>query len=233
MSAFWALYRKELSTVFYSPIAYLLLTVFLVVLGYTFCAQLFHTLSPSLVATYYQAVVLLLLVVPLLTMRQIAEERANGTLELLLSTAVAEITILFAKFCASVTVIALLLVTMLALPLALQTLTPVDWGIVATSTVGLFLAAMALVAVGLAASAVTRNQVIAAVLSLGIFLTLWSAEALGIYLPPPLDDLVIGLSFDTRLAPFVTGLVYLSDIGFFLSLTWLGLALAAAALIQR
>ncbi len=233
MNGFATLYRKELGAIFYSPIAYVVLATVMLILAYTFCAQLFHTLSPNLVGNRYQTAMLLILSVPLITMRQIAEERTNRTLELLLSTPVGDAAVVVAKFAACCTLIGLILALTLVFPFVLERYTAIDWGVVLAGVLGLALCAMALTALGLAISAVSANQVVAGALSLALFLMLWMAESLGVFLPRGWGNVVIGLSFDTRLAPFVTGSVYLSDVGYFLGLTFLGLWLATLALAHR
>lgn len=228
-----ALYRKELAAIFYSPTAYAVIGVFLLLLGYTFCAYLFHAQSASLVPLLVQAALLLILTIPLLTMRQFAEERRNGTLELLLSTPVSDLSIALAKFFANMSVVALLLTLMLVFPCALATVADPDWGPIASGYCGLLFLAAALIAFGLAISALSANPLIAAIVSLGLFLLLWMAEVLGVLLPAPFADFAVALSLDTRFAPFVTGALYLSDFGFFFSASLLGILLCAGALARR
>jgi len=233
MNGFRALYRKELGSIFYSPVAYAIIAVFVFLMAYTFCAQLFHTRSGSLIAMLYQAATLLLLTIPLVTMRQFAEERSSGTLELLLSTPVSDVAIVMAKFAATMTMIALMLGLTLLFPAALMIVADPDWGPVVSGYAGLGLMAAGLTAAGLAISVLTANQVIAAIVTLGLFLLLWMAEVLGIYLPSPLDDVALALSLDSRLTPFAVGLVYLSDVAYFVSLTLFGLLAAVAGLGRR
>ena len=233
MKGLATLYHKEMAAIFYSPIAYSMVAVFLLLMGYTFCARLFHTGTVSLVPMFFQAALLLILMIPLLTMRQFSEERRNGTLELLLSTPVSDLAIVLAKFFASLSVVTLLLILMLAFPCALSFVAEPDWGPIVSGYVGLLLLGAALIAMGLALSAVTSNQMVAAIAALGLFLMLWMAEVLGVLLPAPFDSFAIGLSLDTRFAPFATGAVYLSDFGFFLTVTLSGLLFSVAALARR
>ena len=152
---------------------------------------------------------------------------------MLLSTPVSDLAVVLGKFFASLSVIALLLVLMLAFPCALAAIADPDWGPILSGYVGLLLLSAALIAVGLAVSALTSNQLIAAVVSLGLFLLLWMAEVLGMLLPAPFDEIAIGLSLDSRFAPFATGAVYLSDFGFFVTLGLLGIGFNVAALTRR
>lgn len=233
MNGLAALYRKEMAAIFYSPIAYSVIAVYLLLVGYTFCAHLVHARSVSLVPMLFQAALLLILTIPLLTMRQFADERRSHTLELLLSTPVGDLAVVLAKFFASLSVVALLLALMLAFPCALTLVADPDWGPIVSGYIGLLLLGSALIAVGLAVSALTSNQLVAAIVPLGLFLLLWMAEVLGVLLPAPFDEFAIGLSLDGRFAPFATGAVYLSDFGFFLTVTLCGLLLCVAALVRR
>lgn len=233
MNGLGVLYRKEVAAIFHSPIAYAVIAVFTLLMGYTFCAQLFHTRGLSLVPMLFQAALLLILIIPLLTMRQFAEERRNGTLELLLSTPIDDIAVVLAKLFANLSVVALLLVVMLVFPSALAAVAAPDWGPILSGYVGLLMLSCALIAVGLAISALTSNQLVAAVMSIGLFLFMWMAEVLGVLLPPPLDQFAVGLSLDNRFAPFATGAVYLSDFGFFIIFTMIGILLCVAALARR
>ena len=97
---------KETRALFVSPIAYAVIAVFLLLMGYTFTATLFLSKIATLVHAFFQASMLLLLIVPVITMRLLAEERRSGTLELLLTAPVREIEVVLAKFLASMAVIA-------------------------------------------------------------------------------------------------------------------------------
>ena len=77
------------------------------------------------------------------------------------------------------------------------------------------------------------DRIHAAVVALGMFLLLWMAEVLGVLLPSPFAEFAIAVSLDTRLAPFVTGAVYVSDFGFFLCVCLLGILFSVAALARR
>src|SRR6476660_2185404 len=99
---------KEVRALFSSPIAYAVIAVFIVLSGYTFTVTLFLSKQATLVHIFFQAAVQLILLVPLITMRQFAEERRSGTLELLLTAPVREIDIVVAKFIASTVVVVML-----------------------------------------------------------------------------------------------------------------------------
>ena len=91
----------------------------------------------------------------------------------------------------------------------------------------------ALVAIGLMTSSMVSNQVIAALLSLSIFLVLWIIDYLGWLLPDPFNALFVNLSLLVHFRPFATGSLFLSDAGYFLSVTLLGLFVSVRALAWR
>jgi ABC-2 type transport system permease protein len=228
-----ALIAKESRALFVSPIAYAVIAVFMLLNGYGFAITLTVSMQASLVSIFFQAAMQLVLLVPLLTMRQFAEERRSGTLELLLTSPAREIDIVLAKFAAAMAVLLVMTGLTLAYAVILGIYGSPDWGPIYSGYLGLVLLAAALVSIGLAISALTSNQIVAAVVSLGVFGLLWSIDPLSALLPAPVDNWVLGLSLLARFTPFAVGAMYTSDLGFFLTLTLLGLFLAVRALARR
>jgi ABC-2 type transport system permease protein len=233
MKAFLALLKKEEMALFTSPIAYVVMSVFLVIMGYTFTLTLFLTHVPTLVHLFLQIYVLFLLTVPIITMRLVAEERRLRTLEMLLTSPLTEVSVILAKFLASVSLIVVMLLLSYTYALALAVLGAPDWGPIYSGYVGLFLLGAALVAIGLMTSSMVSNQIIAALLSLSIFLLLWIIDHLGWLLPDPFNAFVVNLSLLVHFRPFATGSLFLSDAGYFLSVTLLGLFISVRALAWR
>jgi ABC-2 type transport system permease protein len=233
MRAFLALLKKEEMALFTSPIAYVVMSVFLVIMGYTFTLTLFLTHVPTLVHLFLQIYVLFLLTVPIITMRLVAEERRLRTLEILLTSPLSEVSIILAKFLASLSLIVVMLLLSYTYALALAVLGAPDWGPIYSGYIGLFLLGAALVAVGLMTSSLVSNQVIAALLSLSLFLLLWIIDYLGWLLPDPFNALFVNLSLLVHFRPFATGSLFLSDAGYFLSVTLLGLFISVRALAWR
>jgi ABC-2 type transport system permease protein len=233
MRTFAVLYRKEIAAFFSSPTAYVVIAVFLVIMGYSFTLKLFITHSQTLVDLFFQMFVLILLTVPIITMRLVAEERKLGTLEVLLTSPVTEAKIILAKFAASLTLVALMLGLSTVYAGVLGLYGDPDWGPIGSGYLGLFLFATALVGVGLLSSTLTNNQIIAAVLSLSVFLLLWIIDEVAPLLPVPLNDVALHLSLSGHFKPFATGSLYLSDVAFFLSAALLALFLSVRALLWR
>jgi len=233
MRPFLALLKKEEMALFTSPIAYVVMSVFLVIMGYTFTLTLFLTHVPTLVHLFLQIYVLFLLTVPIITMRLVAEERRLRTLEILLTSPLTEVSIVLAKFLASVSLIVVMLLLSYTYALTLAVMGAPDWGPIYSGYIGLFLLGAALVAIGLMTSSMVSNQVIAALLSLSIFLVLWIIDYLGWLLPDPFNALFVNLSLLVHFRPFATGSLFLSDAGYFLSVTLLGLFVSVRALAWR
>jgi ABC-2 type transport system permease protein len=233
VSALGVLLRKELQATFTSPVGYAIGTVFLLVLGYTFSLTLFFTKVASLTYIFHQMYVLLILLTPVLTMRLFAEERRVDTLELLLTAPVPELAIVLAKFLAALALIVLLLAASGVYALVLGIYGEPDWAPIYGGYLALVLLAGLLVAIGIFASSLTENQVVAAALSLGTFLMLWFADSASYLLPEPLDLFVVNLSLIGHFTTFVSGSLFLSDAAYYLTLTLLALFLTARRIAER
>ncbi|MEC4677599.1 MAG: ABC transporter permease, partial [Nitrospirota bacterium] len=187
---------KELRLYFISPIAYVVAMVFLAISDFLFYNQIqyFSGLSMRMMQfqnnlpelnihdavfrpTLFNMSFILLLIMPLLTMRLFAEEKKEHTNELLMTSPITITEIVFGKFIAALVVYLLLLVLSLHLPLMLSLAVDISWKPLFTSYLGLFLMGAVFLSMGLFASALTDNQMIAAVISFGILIGLWMAGA--------------------------------------------------------
>ena len=233
MRHFGTLLLKEEKAIFSSPIAYATVAVYLLLMGYTFTAVLFLNRTGELVRVFFQAAVLLLLIVPVVTMRLFAEERRTGTLELLLTSPVAEIEIVLAKFIAGLTIPLLMLGLTGSYAIVLGIYGEPDWGPIYSGFLGLLLLAAALTAIGLLVSGLTSNQIVVAVVAMGAGILLWMIDTLGYLLPDPFDAIITHLSLVAHFTPFATGALFLSDVGFFLTIVLAGLFLSVRALARR
>jgi len=233
VSRFGTLLLKEEKAIFSSPIAYAAVTVYLLLMGYTFTAVLFLNRTGELVRVFFQAAVLFLLIVPVVTMRLFAEERRGGTLELLLTSPAREIEIVLAKFLAGLTLPTLMLALTSSYAIVLGIYGQPDWGPIYSGFLGLLLLSAALTAIGLVVSGLTSNQIVAAVISLGLGILLWMIDTLGYLLPEPFDAIVTHFSLVAHFTPFATGALFLSDVGFFLTIVLAGVFLSVRALARR
>ena len=227
------LLRKELHATFTSPVAYVVGGVFLLVAGYTFSLSLFFSKVANLTYIFHQIYVLLVLLVPVVTMRAFAEERRADTLELLLTAPIREGWIVLAKYLSAMTLVAVLLALSFSYALVLALYGEPDMAPIYGGYLALLLLASLLVSVGTLWSSLTENQVVAASASLGTFLMLWFSDSVAYLLPAPLDLFFVNLSLIGHFTPFVSGSVFLSDVGYYATASLLALFLTTRALADR
>lgn len=227
------LLRKELHATFTSPVAWVVSAVYLLVAGYTFSLSLFFSKVANLTYIFHQIYILLVLLVPVITMRAFAEERKADTLELLLTAPIREIWIVLAKFLSTMALVGGLVVVSFSYAVVLFLYGEPDMAPILGGYLALLLLGGLLAAVGTFWSSVTENQVVAASASLGTFLMLWFIDSIAYLLPPPIDLFFVNLSILGHFTPFVSGSLFLSDAGFFVSGTLMALFLTTRALADR
>ena len=233
MRTLGVLLGKEVHATFTSPIAYAVATVFLLVTGYTFSLTLFFTKVANLTYIFHQMYVLLILLVPVLTMRAFAEEKRDDTLELLLTAPVGEVSIVVAKFLAALILLTCLLGASGAYAVVLGLYGDPDWAPIYSGYIALLLLACLLVSIGTLTSSLAENQVVAATCSLGVGLMLWFADSAAYMVPAPLDAVAINLSLIGHFTTFVSGSLFLSDAGYYLTLSLLALFLTTRVVMDR
>ena len=233
--------RRELGTMFGGPLAWVLAGVYALLTGYFFYSDLaFFVLfgGANMTAGLWRYVFLdfrqvTLLVLPLVTMRLVAEERKLGTLELLWTFPVRDREVLTGKVLAAAAAFAVMLASTLVGPLVLAAVHPFAWGPVLAGYCGLTLLGMAAIACGLAASAVTENQVVAAMLTYGVLLSFWfmswNEAAIGQTVAPAL----LALSLFDHFYGFAQGVVDGRDVVFLVGMAAVFLFLALRALESR
>jgi ABC-2 type transport system permease protein len=191
----WVIARREIGAMFCSPLAWILLAVIQTILGYMFLANLdnYFLLQPQLmqlentpgvtdiVITPLMSVaaIILLMIMPLLTMRSIAEEKRNGTLSLLVSAPLGMSEIVLGKFLGLMLFVFILVTMLMLMPLSLYLGTSPDGGKLLSIYLGMLLLVATFTAIGLYLSSLTENQTIAAISTFGVLLMLWIIDWLG------------------------------------------------------
>jgi ABC-2 type transport system permease protein len=245
MKGLWAVYRKELFSLFASPIFYVVAFIFLFIAGYFFYGAIayYNLLSfqahqdPFIAAQLSignmvlrpflsDLSIVFLLVSPLLTMRLYAEERKTGTLELLFTYPLTDLGTLLAKFAAVLTVFLVLLLGTFPGIFILEFIGDLNWKVVFCGYLGFFLLGSSFISLGLFTSALTQNQIIAAVLSFGILLMFWIIGWVKSLVSTGWASLVSYLSIMEHFSSFSSGvldsrdlLYYIMFIVFFLFLS--------------
>ena len=236
-----AIARRDLGVVFGGPLAWTLVGAFTFLAGYFFYTDLtFYVLfgGGNLPMGLWRYVfmhdrLVAMLVLPLVTMRLVAEERKLGTLELLWSLPVRDRDVLGGKLIAAVVTYLVLLVGSAIGPIVLWVLHPYAVPPVLAGYLGLFLLGLAFIACGLAASCMSENQVVSAMLTYGVLVFLWFVSSNAASMGESLAWIVTGVSLFDRFYGFAQGVIDLRDVVFFVAFTVLFLFLALRALGAR
>ncbi len=221
MSKIWTVFKRELAAYFTSPIAYLVAFAVVLLCGLFFNSDLAtrNTLSTADSTVVLNAFAqLTLFFAPLLTMRLMAEENREGTIELLMTLPVNDSSIVIGKFLGAWAYYSIILALTFIYQIILVAISSPDFGITMSSYLGVWLFGGASLAVGIVFSALTENQIVAAFLSLAAMLAFWLSDSVGLLINN--RTLASGLrafSFQTHyLYSFGVGLIRLDDIVFFM-----------------
>jgi len=227
------IFRKEFSAYFISPIAYIVIAIFLLVTGWFFFATFFLFNQANLRAFYVLLPVVFAFVIPATTMRLISEEINVGSDEILLTMPVTFRDVILGKFLASVALVVAMLIPTVAYPLTVSVMGQLDWGPVVGGYLGAIFLGAAFSAVGLFASALTRNQIIAFIIGLAICFTLTLIDKMLYFLPQSLLGVFAYLGADFHFQNIAKGIIDSRDILYFVSICFVGLYGAYLALLQR
>lgn len=230
-----AIYRRELSSYFDSPLAYIVVPVFLTLVGGF--SLFFQDLLGGGIATmrpvFFWSSIFMLLLTPAVTMRLFAEEHRTGSIELLVTLPVSESAIVLGKFLAAFTLVSVAIVLTLTYPLTLAMLSNIDMGPVFGGYIGLFALGAAFTAIGTAASVGTRNQIIAFLVALGISTLPFASGFALSQVPAGLLPMVQFLSFETHFNNLSRGVIDSRDLLFYASIVGLFLHIAVFGLERR
>jgi ABC-2 type transport system permease protein len=252
MKNIWSICKKEIKTYFTSPIAYVVITVFLVLIGFFFYSLIWWFNSQSLQMAqnqyYYQQLninqmvysplfhnmsIILLLMVPLLTMRLFSEEKKRQTDELLFTSPISVNQIILGKYFASLFVLLVMLSLTGILSIFVFSYGNPELAPILSGYLGLFLVGAAFLAVGIFFSSVTENQIVSAILTFGALLLFWilnwaSYSAGGMW-----KSVLNYLSFFQHFDDMTRGILDTTDIVYYLSFIFLGLFLTHSVIQSR
>jgi ABC-2 type transport system permease protein len=223
MRAAWTICRKEFNGYFVTPIAYIVIAIFLLVTGWFFFTTFFLFNQASLRNFFALLPTVFAFVVPAVTMRLFAEELNIGSYETLLTLPVGFTDVIFGKFLASVAFIAALLIPTLAYPVTITFLGELDWGPVVGGYIGALFLGAAFAAIGLFASALTRNQIVAFITAMAICFGLTLIDQMLFFLPRGLLGFFAYLGTDFHFQNIAKGIIDTRDLVYFVSLCAVGL----------
>ncbi len=228
--------RRELSSYFYSPIAYVALTLFLLVAGFFF-QQDFEPGQPAgLRSVFTWMVWTLVFVVPIISMGLLSQEWAGGTMESMMTAPVSETDMVLGKFLGGLGFFAVLLAPTLAYVILLKSFSGVDLGPIFAGYLGLFMVGALFLAIGLFCSGLTRSQVVAAVTTIAVLFAITIAPYLmqaQLSSLSPFWRAVADQGVLTRYADFSRGVIDSAHVVFFLAVTAVFLFLTVKVLEMR
>jgi len=227
--------RRQFASYFNGPAAYIVIALVLILTGFLFfyIGAFFLTGRASLRGLFQMMPFTLLFACPALTMGLLAEEKRNGTLELLITLPVREWEVIVGKYLAAVGLLAVTFALTLPYPIVVSTLGNLDWGQVWTGYFGLLLEGSALLAIGMMASSFTDNQLIAFFVA-GIFAFMFVVVGYATpFFPSGLASVVEQMSFSFHFESMARGVLDTKDLVFFSSMIFFPLAIAFRALESR
>lgn len=237
--------RKEIKVFFVSPLFYVVSALFACVFGLIFALNLLSSLQASLAETFNITLFLLLLIAPLLSMRMIAQEKQQGTIEWLLTSPVRDVEVVMGKFLALlVMLLAMLGFTLGSVLILLWTAVDrvqvgplkvghIDLGTLLVGYLGFALIAAGYLAIGLLASSLTQNQILAAFISFVVLLFIFISGAVANIFTDPVSSFLTFLSSGSHVQNFGRGAISLPDVVYGISLVGIPLYLAVVSLGAR
>jgi ABC-2 type transport system permease protein len=236
--------RRELTTYFNTPVAYVVVPIFLIMTGGWLFGTIFLQNEASLRAfftpfwgsmtpNFFSAPFALAIFAPLVTMRLLAEEQQSGTLEVLMTLPVSDWDVVLGKFLAALGLLAVVLLLTLAFPITIRALGPLDVGPVVGGYLGLMLLGSFFMSVGLMASSFTRNQIVAALISLAICLFIYFIGQFVPLLPQPLIPFFEYVSVSYHFDSIARGVLDTRVVIFYVSLTAVCLVITQTTLASR
>ncbi len=217
------IFEKEFRTYFVSPIAYIVISIFLLVTGWFFFMTFFLFDQADLRNFFGLLPITFSFVVPAITMRLFSEELNVGSYEILLTMPVTFRQVVLGKFLASLVFVGAMLVPTLAYPISVAFLGELDWGPVIGGYIGALLLGASFSAIGLFASSLTRNQIIAFITGMAICFSLTLIDKMLFFLPQVLLGFLQYLGADFHFRNISKGILDSRDILYFLSVSFVAL----------
>lgn len=221
----WAVIKKEFKSYFYSPIGYVFIGLFLIMFSIFFYTDVFNYQSTNFEYIFYSGATILTFIVPILTMRTMAEERKTGTEQLLLTSPLSITKIVLGKFIAAtlIVVITLLCTFMYFGILCFFGIPHITTALV--TMLGFLLLAISYISFGILASSITENQIIAGVITIGFFILTWFL--------PQFSTVFTNFSLINMFSKFPSGQIDIADTVTFIAFTIMCLLLTIIFMQRR
>ena len=251
MRNIWFLYKKELKSYFTSPIAYAAIFIFGLLSGYFFNAQMaYYTLislqagqSPMsaglnavdlVISPFFgSANIIILLMLPVVTMRLLSEEKKSGTTELLFSYPIRDGEVVLGKYFSALTVFGVMILLTFIYHALMAALGVAEFGVAFSGTLGLFLSGASFIAIGLFVSSMTENQIVAAVVTFGLLLLVWVIGWSASLMSSPWKEVFDFIALLKHQMNFARGLIDTADVVYYLCFVFFFLFLTLRSLESK
>ncbi len=216
----FAIFKRELSSYFSSPVGYVVTAAFMAFCGVFFYVQCLYTGTSNMYTVFQSMFFIVLFVIPLITMRLFAEDKKNKTDQALLTSPVNIPAIVFAKYLSALVMLVICLLSYIIDGVVLSFVGSPDWGVIFGNVFAMLLLGSAFIAIGVFISCMTESVIIAAVFSFAVNVLISLIDTIAATVQWGwLQDALNALSFQTKYSNFALGLISLSDVVFFISIT--------------
>ncbi len=213
-----AIYKRELNAYFTSPIAYVVYAVAALFGGMFFMGTVLTPDTTDMTYVFLNMTSVVIILIPILTMRLFSEEKNKKTEQGLLTAPVNLFQIVMGKYLAAVTVYAIMLVLFVIYGIIISFFAAPSWITIISNIIGLLLFGMALISIGTFVSSLTESQIVAAIISIGVGLLISYMDSLASSVNVDfIKTILSAISFTTPYQNFAVGIIKLSDVVFFLS----------------
>jgi ABC-2 type transport system permease protein len=227
------IFKKEFKGFFVSPIAYIVICVFLVVSGWFFFSTFFIFNQAEMRDFFELLPMILVFIIPAITMRQFSEEINIGSYELLTTMPVTFPDVIFGKFMASLCFVAIMLLPTVVYAVFISFLGELDWGPVAGGYIGAVFLGASFISIGLLASALNRNQIIAFIIGMAICFFLTIIDKMLFFLPESLLGIFQYIGADYHFRNISKGIIDSRDLIYFITICLISLYSTHLVLEQR
>lgn len=233
MWQFTHILKKELKDYFISPIAYIVISIFLIITGWFFFSTFFLYGQANMRGFFSLLPIIFSFVIPAITMRLFAEELNVGSYEILLTMPVKFSDIIIGKFAAGLIMAGAMLLPTLSYPVCISFIGDLDWGPVVGGYLGALLLGGAFSAIGVFASSLTHNQIVAFIIGAAICFTLTLIDKMLFFFPGSILNVIQYLGADFHFQNIAKGIIDSRDLLYFISLMFISLYGTYLALLRK
>lgn len=229
-----AVIKRELSSYFHSALGFIILAVFYFFSGMFFYGYCLYANSSSLSYVFSNMILIIVFLVPLMTMKSFAEEKRQKTDQALLTAPVSLTGIVMGKFLAAYILYALCNVIFIVYALIISIFTAPDWAVLFTTMLGMMLMGAAMIAIGLFISTLTDSQAVAAIFTIAVGMFIYMLDSIAKIINIDFFKTILNsISFNRNYTPFASGVITLSGVIFFVTVTALFIFLCVRVLEKR